>query len=87
MRIIPEEISGGFDWSGISPAIFGAVFESALNPETRHEGGMHCTSTGNIHKVTGPLFLDVLNAGLEAVISSPQSRSHTQKLRVFQKKL
>ncbi len=49
-----------FDWSEISPTIFGAVFESTLNPETRRKGGMHYTSVENIHKVIDPLFLDSL---------------------------
>ncbi len=61
---IIEEIlydaSEGFDWSQISPTIFGAVFESTLNPETRRSGGMHYTSIENIHKVIDPLFLDDL---------------------------
>ena len=44
----------------MSPTIFGAVFESTLNPETRRSGGMHYTSIENIHKVIDPLFLDDL---------------------------
>lgn len=87
LRIILEDMSEGFDWSGISPTIFGAVFESTLNPETRHSGGMHYTSVENIHKVIDPLFLDGLNAELKAIISLPKSRNRTQKLRAFQKKL
>ena len=65
LRIILEEMSGGFDWSEISPTIFGAVFESTLNPETRHSGGMHYTSIENIHKVIEPLFLNELKKELE----------------------
>ncbi len=80
-------MSEGFDWSGISPTIFGAVFESTLNPETRHSGGMHYTSIENIHKVIDPLFLDELNEELDAIIKAPASRSRTQKLRAFQKRL
>ena len=87
LSIILEEMSEGFDWSGISPTIFGAVFESTLNTETRHSGGMHYTSIENIHKVIDPLFLDELKAELNAIISSPQSRGRTQKLRAFQKRL
>ncbi|MBR0035937.1 MAG: class I SAM-dependent DNA methyltransferase, partial [Synergistaceae bacterium] len=87
LRIILEDMSEGFDWSGISPTIFGAVFESTLNPQTRHSGGMHYTSVENIHKVIEPLFLDGLNAELKAIIALPVSRSRTQKLRAFQKKL
>lgn len=87
LRIILEEMSEGFDWSGISPTIFGAVFESTLNPETRHSGGMHYTSIENIHKVIEPLFLDGLTDELNGIICLPNSRSRTQKLRAFQKKL
>ena len=85
--IILEEMSEGFDWSGISPTIFGAVFEATLNPETRHTGGMHYTSTENIHKLITPLFLDSLNEELDKIIQAPVSRSRIQKLRAFQKKL
>ncbi|MBQ3645732.1 MAG: class I SAM-dependent DNA methyltransferase, partial [Synergistaceae bacterium] len=87
LRIILEEMSEGFDWSGISPTIFGAVFESTLNPKTRHSGGMHYTSVDNIHRVINPLFLDGLNEEFDAIIKVPASRSRTQKLRTFQKKL
>lgn len=58
--IILNKASAHFDWSEISPTIFGAVFESTLNPETRHSGGMHYTSIENIHKVTDPLFMNGL---------------------------
>lgn len=61
--------SEDFDWSEISPTIFGAVFESTLNPETRRSGGMHYTSIENIHKVIDPLFLDDLRAELERIKS------------------
>ena len=60
--ILVNKASAGFDWSKISPTIFGAVFESTLNPETRRKGGMHYTSIANIHKVIDPLFLDDLKA-------------------------
>src|SRR5699024_4537733 len=60
-RLIVEDAGQGFDWSGISPTIFGAVFESTLNPETRRSGGMHYTSIENIHKVIDPLFLNDLH--------------------------
>ena len=42
--ILLAKASGDFNWSHISPTIFGAVFESTLNPETRRSGGMHYTS-------------------------------------------
>ncbi|MDO5576098.1 MAG: hypothetical protein Q4F84_03395, partial [Fibrobacter sp.] len=61
-RLLLERASNDFDWSEISPTIFGAVFESTLNPETRRSGGMHYTSIENIHKVIDPLFMDNLNA-------------------------
>ena len=59
--------ASSFDWSEISPTIFGAVFESTLNPETRRSGGMHYTSIENIHKVIDPLFMDSLNAEFEEI--------------------
>lgn len=67
-----EEASRGFDWSEVSPTIFGAVFESTLNPETRREGGMHYTSIENIHKVIDPLFLDALKDELDEILVSPE---------------
>ncbi|MBR0096752.1 MAG: hypothetical protein IJP88_06195, partial [Synergistaceae bacterium] len=80
-------MSNGFDWSGISPTIFGAVFESTLNPETRKIGGMHYTSIENIHKVINPLFLDELKAQLEAIIKSPSGGTRTKNLKSMQNKL
>ena len=65
--LLLERASEDFDWSAISPTIFGAVFESTLNPETRRSGGMHYTSIENIHKVIDPLFLDGLRAELEEI--------------------
>ena len=64
-ELILAKASDDFDWSEISPTIFGAVFESTLNPETRRSGGMHYTSLENIHKVIDPLFLDDLKEELE----------------------
>ena len=64
-NLLLEEASSGFNWSGISPTIFGAVFESTINPETRRAGGMHYTSLENIHKVIDPLFLDDLKTQIE----------------------
>lgn len=60
--------SENFDWSVISPTIFGAVFESTLNPETRRKGGMHYTSIENIHKVIDPLFFDEMKEKFDAII-------------------
>ena len=79
--------SENFNWSEISPTIFGAVFESTLNPETRRSGGMHYTSIENIHKVIDPLFLDKLKTEFDEICAIPIERSRTAKLRVFQRKL
>ena len=65
MDLLLHKASDDFDWSGISPTISGAVFESTLNPETRRSGGMHYTSIENIHKVIDPLFLDDLKEEFE----------------------
>ena len=63
-NLLLNKASEDFNWAEISPTIFGAVFESTLNPETRRSGGMHYTSIENIHKVIDPLFLDALKAEL-----------------------
>lgn len=76
-----------FDWSEISPTIFGAVFESTLNPQTRRSGGMHYTSVENIHKVIDPLFMDSLNAEFESIQKITQKKNRDQKLLEFQEKL
>ncbi len=81
------EASRGFDWSGISPTIFGAAFESTLNPDTRRSGGMHYTSIENIHKVIDPLFLDDLKAELAEIEGEKVEKNRKMKLRRFQKKL
>lgn len=79
--------SDNFDWSEISPTIFGAVFESTLNPETRRSGGMHYTSIENIHKVIDPLFLDELKRELDEICAISVERTKNTKLRTFQRKL
>lgn len=76
-----------FNWSDISPTIFGAVFESTLNQETRRKGGMHYTSIQNIHKVIDPLFLDDLNAELEDICEKTTAKTKIDKLNEFQNKL
>lgn len=76
-----------FDWKDISPTIFGAVFESTLNPETRHQGGMHYTSIENIHKVIDPLFLDDLKAELAEIEGLKVEKTRRLRLRRFQEKL
>jgi len=86
-QLILEHASSQFDWSDISPTIFGAVFESTLNPETRHSGGMHYTSIENIHKVIDPLFLDDLKDELNAIKGFKQKSTVEQKAKQFQSKL
>ena len=83
-ELILKKASDDFDWSEISPTIFGAVFESTLNPETRRSGGMHYTSIENIHKVIDPLFLDDLKKQLEELKAVPVTRTREKKLREFQ---
>ena len=87
MNLILRNASDSFDWSEISPTIFGAVFESTLNPETRRSGGMHYTSIENIHKVIDPLFLDGLRAELDEIKSIAVERTRERKLHDFQDKL
>ena len=84
---IVDQAGASFDWSAISPTIFGAVFESTLNPETRRLGGMHYTSVENIHKVIDPLFLDELKEEFAACMQIKTLKSRTAKLLEFQHKL
>ena len=86
-NLLLQKASDDFDWSMISPTIFGAVFESTLNPETRRKGGMHYTSIENIHKLTDPLFLDQLNQELEEILTEKVERTRRKKLAAFQDKL
>lgn len=86
-ELILKKASEDFDWSEISPTIFGAVFESTLNPETRRAGGMHYTSIENIHKVIDPLFLDGLKEELEEIKSIAVAKTKKTKLEAFQEKL
>lgn len=83
--LLIKDCSEQFDWSMISPTIFGAVFESTLNPQTRRNGGMHYTSIENIHKVIDPLFLDELKEEFTQIKSIKKSRK--LKLEEFQNKL
>lgn len=85
--LLLSKASENFNWSSISPTIFGAVFESTLNPETRRSGGMHYTSIENIHKVIDPLFFDDLSAELEEIASIAVKKTRDKKLLDFQKKL
>lgn len=86
-NIILHNASEDFDWSEISPTIFGAVFESTLNPETRRKGGMHYTSIENIHKVIDPLFLDDLHDEFEKIKELKQLKTRNARLDEFQTKI
>ena len=85
--LLLSKASDEFDWSEISPTIFGAVFESTLNPETRRQGGMHYTSVENIHKVIDPLFLNDLKNELNEIKKTKQLATLKKKARKFQEKL
>ena len=76
-----------FDWSEISPTIFGALFESTLNPETRRSGGMHYTSIANIHKVIDPLFLNDLRRELDEILEEKVERQRQKRLDAYQNRL
>ena len=78
-----QNASADFDWSEISPTIFGAVFESTLNPETRRKGGMHYTSIENIHKVIDPLFLNDLRDELEEIKLLKQDKTRNDRLNKY----
>ena len=84
--ILVNKASSGFDWSEISPTIFGAVFESTLNPETRRKGGMHYTSIENIHRVIDPLFLGDLKTEF-AALRKKAGKEKIKKLDDFRNKL
>ena len=85
--LILQRASDDFDWSQISPTIFGAVFESTLNPETRRSGGMHYTSIENIHKVIDPLFLDELKTELADIKATSVVKAKRERAFAFQDKL
>ena len=84
LRIILEDMSESFNWSGINPTIFGAIFESTLNDDTRIEGGMHYTSIENIHKAIDPLFMAGLEAKFPEALKGSDKR---RKLRALQEEL
>lgn len=85
--IILNRASVNFDWSKISPTIFGGVFESTLNPETRHSGGMHYTSIDNIHKVIDPLFMNELNEEFDQIKLLKTTKIKDKRLKDFQDKI
>ena len=86
-ELLVRHASSEFDWSEISPTIFGAIFESTLNPETRRTGGMHYTSIENIHKVIDPLFMDELWKEFTAIKEMKQEKARETRLIAFQRKL
>lgn len=86
-ELLLTRASEDFDWSDISPTIFGALFESTLNPETRREGGMHYTEIENIHKVIDPLFLDGLREELAKIKAQKETKARMRNLQQFQEKL
>ena len=86
-RLILHDGSEDFDWSCISPTIFGACFESTVNPETRRAGGMHYTSIQNIHKVIDCLFLDELREEFATIKAMKTAKTKKRRLEEFQNKL
>lgn len=86
-ELLLTKASENFDWSDISPTIFGAVFESTLNPETRRAGGMHYTSISNIHKVIDPLFLEDLKTEFQEILKIQVQRTKIKRLDEFQNKI
>ena len=82
-----QNASLDFDWSEISPTIFGGLFESTMNPETRRSGGMHYTSIENIHKVIDPLFLNDLRKELDTILEEKVEKQRQKKLDAYQDKL
>ena len=87
VNLLLKNASEDFNWSEISPTIFGAVFESTLNPETRRSGGMHYTSIENIHKVIDPLFLNELKEELDQIKELKVDKTRKQRLEEFINKL
>ena len=86
-ELLVKHASNEFDWSEISPTIFGAIFESTLNPQTRRSGGMHYTSIENIHKVIDPLFLDDLKTEFEELKQIKNTANRIEKVKEFHKRL
>ncbi|MDE6834998.1 MAG: methylase, partial [Ruminococcus sp.] len=87
VNLLLNGASKAFNWAEISPTIFGAVFESTLNPDTRRSGGMHYTSIENIHKVIDPLFLDDLKAELEKILEIKVNKTRLSRLEDFRNNL
>lgn len=87
VNLLLNGASKTFNWADISPTIFGAVFESTLNPDTRRSGGMHYTSIENIHKVIDPLFLDDLKAEFANILEIKIQKTRFAHLDEFRNKL
>ena len=85
--LLLDKVSYGFNWSYISPTVFGAVFENTLNPKERRKGGMHYTSVANIHKVIDNLFLDELKGELEEIKTEQNIKKRDKQLVAYQEKL
>lgn len=85
--LLINDASSGFDWKDISPTIFGSVFESTLNPETRRKGGMHYTSVQNIHKVIDPLFMNELREEFNQIVAINTETTKMKRLKAFTEKL
>ncbi len=77
---------GSLDWSKISPAIFGAMFQGVMDEKTRHDIGAHYTSEGNILRLIKPLFLDALRAEFNAICAS-NGNAKTARLKAFHEKI
>lgn len=77
-----------FDWSGVSPTVFGSIFEGALSHDHRRANGQHFTSPENIHKVIDPLFLDGLKAEFDEACAKPVAGgARTRALKDLHKKI
>ena len=74
-----------FDWSNISPAIFGALFQSVMNPQQRRKQGVHYTTEKNILKVIEPLFLDDLRTEIKRLKSRKDTRRGADLRRFLEK--
>ncbi len=86
-NLLLNDCSAEFDWSGISPTIFGALFEDTMNSETREKGSMHYTSVENIHRVIDPLFLDDLKQELRVIMQIKANKQRKHEMLGFQQKL
>ncbi len=76
-----------YDWSLISPAIFGSLFQGVMLPKERREKGAHYTSEENIRKVIDPLFLDSYKAELAELAARPVTKARENALKAFHDKL